>query len=211
MMKTENLIAMLARGPTAADCHTTERCLGLAAAAGAVVAALGVFTFLGPLPDISSQWTHPGSWLKVAFPASFAFAAFAASCRLGRPGATLGKAPLLLAGPIAVVALAWGFASVGDLTPQVAGQSGYECVLRIALLALPGLIAGFAALRRLAPTRLQAAGAGAGLLAGAIAATIYSFYCGETRASLVTLWQSLGMSIPVLVGVALGPRWLQWV
>ena len=209
-MKTEDLIVMLARGPIAADLRTTERYLGLAAAAGAVAAALWVFVVLGPSPDIGSQWIRPGFWLKLALPALLAYAAFAACCRLARPGAGLGETRFMLAAPLVIAALALTLVLGTERTTLLGGHGARECIARIALLALPGLAAAFTALRSLTPTRLSAAGACAGLLAGAIAATVYAFHCGETRVLLVAVRDALGISIPVVVGTALGPRFLHW-
>jgi len=213
-MRTEELVAMLARGPVAADIHTTERCLGMAAAAGAGVAALSAFAILGVRPDLAWMLQHPAFWIKLAFPATLALAAFAASCRMARPGARLGVTRVALVGPIVVVlVVAWLAllsASPGERIALVAGHTALECVVSVGLLALPVFAAAFVALRRLAPTRPRAAGALAGLLGGGIAATVYAFHCDEMQAPFVAVWYSLGMSIPVLIGATLGPRLLRW-
>jgi hypothetical protein len=65
-------------------------------------------------------------------------------------------------------------------------------------------------LRQLAPTRLRLAGAGAGLLAGALGATVYGLHCPETGAAFVATWYSLGVATWAAIGAALGPRLLRW-
>ena len=49
--------------------------------------------------------------------------------------------------------------------------------------------------RRFAPTRLRAAGAAAGLAAGALAATLYCLHCPEVSAIFVLTWYSLGIGL----------------
>ena len=77
-------------------------------------------------------------------------------------------------------------------------------------MALPVLAALFVALRSLAPTRLRAAGAAAGALAGGIAAVAYALHCDEMTLPFVAVWYVLGMAIPALLGTLLAPRWLRW-
>lgn len=213
-MKTEELVAMLARGPIAADRHTTERWLGASALTGAVVAAILLFGLLGARPDLAGAIARPDFWIKLAFPTTLALVAFAATCRLARPGGRLGPARLALAAPFAVAAafgcLALAHAPAGERGALIAGHSALQCVAFVTLLALPIFAAAFAALRRLAPTRPRAAGACAGLLAGAVAATVYAFHCDETQAPFVAVWYSAGVAIPALIGGLSGPHLLRW-
>ena len=64
--------------------------------------------------------------------------------------------------------------------------------------------------RRLAPTNLRAAGAVAGLAAGAFGATLYGLHCPEVSASFVVTWYSLGIAIPTAIGAIFGPQLLRW-
>lgn len=214
-MKTVALIAMLARGPVAADPGTTERRLAAATALAALaIAAIGLVV-LGPRPDLASAAALPAFWLKLAFPLALAFAAFAVSCRLARPGARLAAAgwalalPFVVVAAVALVALA-GAASASEAWSLVSGRSALGCFAAIALLALPVLVATHVALRSLAPTRLRAAGAVAGLLAGAVAATVYAIHCDEMAAPFVAVWYGLGIAVPTAAGAWLGPRLLRW-
>lgn len=54
------------------------------------------------------------------------------------------------------------------------------------------------------------AGAGTGLLAGAVGAFAYAFYCPETAAPFLAIWYALGIAIPAALGALLGPRVLHW-
>ena len=213
-MKTDALIAALARGPVAANTRTTERRLAAAALLGALGAAACVLIALGQRHDIAEAALLPAFWLKMAFPATLAAAAFAATCLLARPGATLGRLSYVLVAPLVVV---WALAGsslfdapAGGRIALVTGRSAFVCVAAVALLSLPGFIAAFAALRLLAPTRPSAAGACAGLLAGALAATFYALHCDEMAAPFIALWYVLGMLLPTALGALLGPRLLRW-
>jgi hypothetical protein len=60
-------------------------------------------------------------------------------------------------------------------------------------------------MKGLAPTRLARAGAAAGLLAGAIAESIYALHCPEMAAPFLAVFYVGAMSIPVLVGLVAAP------
>ena len=213
-MKTGQLIAMLARGPIAADRHLSERRIGVAAAGGALVAVVLLAWLLGPRSDIVAAMTLPAFWFKLAFPVSIAAAAYAATCRLARPNPALGWTSLALIAPLVVVALLAGRAIFeapsGTGAALVQGHSALACMTSIALLALPTFVITLYALRTLAPTRPRAAGACAGLLAGAAAASVYAFHCDEMSAPFIAVWYVLGMAVPTAIGAMLGPRLLRW-
>jgi hypothetical protein len=80
-------------------------------------------------------------------------------------------------------------------------------LLTLALPIFAGLLRSF---RRLAPTRLRAAGAAAGLAAGAWAAAIYCLHCPEVSALFVLTWYSLGILLATAAGALLGPRLMRW-
>jgi hypothetical protein len=65
-------------------------------------------------------------------------------------------------------------------------------------------------MRGLAPTRLQLAGAAAGLAAGAAGAWVYAFYCTESAAAFVAVWYSLGIAAVTLAGAVAGRFVLRW-
>lgn len=213
-MRTDDLIAMLARGPVAVDPRTTERRLSAAMALGAVVAAVLLALSLGPRADLAEAVRLPAFWLKVAFPLAIAAAAHAAASRLARPAGTLGAAAPGLVAPFVAV---WLFAAVelaqsapGQRAGLLLGHTAASCIVSIALLAVPVFVAACLALRTLAPTRLRAAGAAAGLLAGAVSTLVYAFHCPEMEAPFIAVWYVLGMLLPCAVGASAGPRLLRW-
>jgi hypothetical protein len=75
---------------------------------------------------------------------------------------------------------------------------------------MPAFVALMWAMRGLAPTQLALSGAAAGLLSGAIGATVYSLHCPEMQAPFLAIWYLLGMLIPTALGALLGPRLLRW-
>jgi hypothetical protein len=90
------------------------------------------------------------------------------------------------------------------------GQSSRVCAVLVTLTALPTLVATFWALRRLAPTRLTLAGAGAGLFAGAAGAFVYCFHCPEAAAPFIAIWYTLGIALTTAIGAFLGRYALRW-
>jgi hypothetical protein len=90
------------------------------------------------------------------------------------------------------------------------GKSWIFCPWLVLLLAAPIFVGLLWSFRRLAPTRLRAAGAVAGLAAGAWAATVYCLHCPEVSALFVLTWYSLGIALAAGVGALLGPRLLRW-
>jgi hypothetical protein len=92
----------------------------------------------------------------------------------------------------------------------VMGDSWRVCALDILTLSVPLFVTMFWALKKLAPTRLGIAGAGAGLLAGAAGASVYAFHCVEYTAPFILIWYTTGIAAAALIGAALG-RWaLRW-
>lgn len=213
-MKTDALISMLASGPTAVDPSTTTRRIGGATAAGFGVAAIAMLAVLGPRADLASAISLPMFWLKFAVPLSLAIAFFVASTSLARPG---GRAKGAWIAVVAALVVLWTAASIelaaapaGRRASMVEGTSAVLCVLSIALLSLPLLLAMFVALRSLGPTRLGAAGMACGGLAGAAAALVYAVHCTEMAVPFLATWYVLGIFVPAAIGSVGGPRLLRW-
>lgn len=213
-MKTEALIEALGRGPIAVDTQAPARRFGIAIGAGVAVSLAAMLALLGPRPDLAAAASEPMFWMKLAIPAVLAWAMLAASARLSRPGgsakvAWLAMAALLFAVETAAV-LFVALAPAAERLPMVAGRTAWPCVASIALLALPILAATVLGMRALAPTRLRAAGLAAGLVAGALAATVYALHCDESTLPFFAAWYVLGMAIPGALAALAGPRMLRW-
>src|SRR5262249_21030662 len=133
--------------------------------------------------------------------------------RAGRPGADMARPALLLALPLLAILLLSALqmsAPQADMPKLVLGHSSRVCAGLVTLTALPILAATFWALRKLAPTRLTLAGAGAGLFAGAAGAFVYSFHCTEGAAPFIAIWYTLGIGVTTALGASLGRYLLRW-
>lgn len=213
-MKTDELIAMLAHDAAAVAPRSWQRRYAGALGAGLLGAALLMVPLLGVRPDIADAVRLPMFWVKLAFPAVLAAGALLAAARLSRPGVPLGHVGAALAAPVlaiwllaAVVLLA---AAPKDRAMLIWGETWATCPVNVTLLSLPALVALLWVMKTLAPVRPVPAGAAAGLLAGALGATIYALHCPELAAPFIGIWYVLGMLMPTALGAVIGPRLLRW-
>ena len=212
-MRTDDLIAQLSDGLEPVKSGAVGRLLAgavLLGIAGSIVVMLGV---LGLRYDFATAITSFGMWTKLVY--TFAIAAFGFWLveRAGRPGAEMTRPLLLLALPVLAILLLSALqmsAPQADMPGLVLGHSSRVCAFLVTVTALPTLAATFWALRKLAPTQLTLAGAGAGLFAGAVGAFVYSFHCTEGAAPFIAIWYTLGIVVTAAVGALLGPRLLRW-
>lgn len=213
-MKTDELVAMLASGAGAVEPHALRRRYALALGWGAFGATLLMAILLGVRPDLSEAVRLPMFWVKFAFPAALLAGALLATVRLSRPGVRLGRVPAALAAPVLAM---WLFAAIvllgaapADRPNLVFGDTWASCPFNVAMLSAPAFVALLWAMKGFAPTRLALAGAAAGLLAGAMGASVYALHCPEMESPFLAVWYLLGMLIPTAVGAMLGPRLLRW-
>ena len=213
-MNTDDLIVQLTRDVPPVRRHM----LGWRIAAGILVGALvsGAFVVLalGIRPDIGKAMHGFSFWMKWGYTISLSIAAVVVTAQLARPDSARLRWLWLLAIP---VALLMGLGALELLrTPPAQwlamwlGQSWKVCPWLVLALAAPIFVGLLWSFRRLAPTRLRAAGAAAGLAAGAFAATVYCIHCPEVSAIFVLTWYSLGILLAAAAGALLGPRLLRW-
>ncbi|MEO6718034.1 MAG: DUF1109 domain-containing protein [Novosphingobium sp.] len=212
-MTSEELIERLTRDFRPVQRHALgwRLCAGLGL--GAAVSFLLVVR-LGFRPDLWIAMHGFAFWMKWVYTASLGACAVAATAKLARPDTP----PLSWLWVLAMPVLGLAAISVAELAHAPSdhwlemwlGRSWKVCSSTVFLLSLPifaGLLWSF---RRLAPTRLRAAGATAGLTAGAWGATLYCLHCPEVSAIFVLTWYSLGIGLASLAGALLGPRLLRW-
>lgn len=213
-MKTDDLISLLAAQAAPVPAHAVGRRFAVALVVGLPLCLLLMLLTLGLRADLAQAATDGMFWAKLAFAASLAVAALVATHRLSRPGVGLGMAGAAMAAPVLALWMAAALALWGAPPQQrldlLAGQTWKSCPFNIAMLSVPLWVATFWCVRDLAPTRLAAAGGCAGLLAGALAALVYALHCPESAAPFLGVWYVLGIAIPGLAGVLLGPRLLRW-
>lgn len=213
-MKSEELIATLSSDVRPVGRHAVGWRLAIGAVLGALVAAVAVMLCLGARPDLAVAMGGFAFWVKWTYTVSLALVALGMTAQLARPdGGTLRRAWIMAipAALLSVVGLAeLASAPPGEWLAMWLGHSWMLCPWIVLSLAMPifgGLLWSF---RRLAPTRLRAAGAMAGLSAGASAATVYCLHCPDVSAIFVLTWYSLGIGLAASIGAWLGPRLLRW-
>ena len=212
-MRTDDLIAQLSGNLEPVKSGAVARLLTGAVVAGIAGSVLVMMGMIGPRHDLTTAMSHSGMWTKLAY--TFAIAVFGLWLveRAGRPGADMTRPALALILPLLAIILLAGLqmsAPGADMPRLVMGRSSRVCALLVTLTALPSLAAAFWALRKLAPTRLTLAGAGAGLFAGAAGAFVYCFHCNEEAAPFIAIWYTLGIAAVTAIGALLGRPLLRW-
>ncbi|WP_420141960.1 DUF1109 domain-containing protein [Sphingomonas sp.] len=213
-MNTDELIARLARDTKPVSRWAAERRLFLGIASGAAISGLSMILWLGLREDLGAAIHLASYWIKWIYTLSLSVAALAMTVQLARPDGGRLRGLWLMGIPVVLLA-AVGLTELvraprSDWLAMWLGQSWMVCPWLILIFAFPifgGLLWAF---RRLAPTRLRAAGAAAGLTAGAFAASVYCLHCPEVSAIFVLTWYSLGILLAMLLGSLLGPRLLRW-
>ncbi len=213
-MKTDELIAMMASGVAPVDRRLPLRQMVQALTLGAVLSLLLMLKIYGLRPDLGVMLEVPMFWIKLAFPSALAVGAMLVLRRLMRPGLRVGATWAGIALPSLAIwaggALVLLSSPAAQRLPLLMGSTWRSCPFNIALLSVPLFSGIFRAVRGMAPTRLRLTGAVAGLLAGAVATMVYCLHCPEMEAPFWGLWYFLGMLVPALAGLLLGPRLLRW-
>lgn len=213
-MKTEQLITLLSTNAGAVESGAITRQIGGAVGIGALGALALLLAVYGANPELHSYLSRPAFWVKIVFAASLFASGIAVMARLAQPGAPVGMSKWLVAAPVIVMWLL-AIVALADADPAfrsqlVWGSSWRVCPFNIALLSLPAFIASLWALKQLAPTRLRLAGGASGLVAGALGALVYGLHCSEFATPFLGVWYVIGVLIPTLVGIAIGPKVLRW-
>jgi hypothetical protein len=212
-MKTDDLIRALA-----ADREPAGPAPGTALAfAGAIGFVLSVLLFMWLVPLRPNLGEAMRSWPFMMKPIEMGILVVVSAIvvlRLARPGTSLGRmlAATAVVPAIMVAAVAVELMQVprAEWLVKLAGQHWYMCVLNMVLLSLPILAALLFGLRYGAPTRPALAGAGAGLLSGALAASLYIAHCPDDSPLFVAAWFTLAIAIATGIGALAGSRLLRW-
>lgn len=212
-MDTSGLIKALAadaRRPVASLSSVWWGAAGLSAA----FAASAVYATLGPRPDIAAAAETARFLFKFAVTITLAASAFGLVRALSRPGGAWRKGvPILAAAPVLL-----GIAVMSELvlvppetwSARMIGMNALSCLASIVLVGIGPLAIFIMVLRHGAPTRPAIAGAAAGLLAGAIAATFYAAHCTDDSPLFVATWYTIAIVGLVLVGAAGANRFARW-
>ena len=211
-MRTDELIRALA-ADGARPVVPIERWLTGALLAGIALSAGLFLAALHARPDIALAVYTPAFCFKVIITLSLAATAAFVLSDAARPmprirwrGALL-LAPVLLAAGVVfelvtVPAHSW--------STRLIGHNATHCLSLIPLLAIAPAACLLAALRRGAPARPALAGGMAGLLAGAVGATLYALTCPDDSALFVATWYSIAIIAVTAASAYLGSRILRW-
>jgi hypothetical protein len=213
-MNTDDLIAQLSSDVPPVRRHMLGWRIAAGILVGVLVSGAYVVLAMGVRPDIGKAMHGFSFWMKWGYTISLAIAALIVTAQLARPDSGRLRWLWLMAIPVLLLAVL-GVAELvrtppGDWLAMWLGQSWMVCPWRVLALAMPIFVGLLWSFRRLAPTRLRAAGAAAGLAAGAFAATVYCIHCPEVSAIFVLTWYSLGILLASSLGALLGPRLLRW-
>ena len=213
-MNTDDLIAQLSSDVPPVRRHMLGWRIAAGILVGVLVSGAYVVLAMGVRPDIGKAMHGFSFWMKWGYTISLAIAALIVTAQLARPDSGRLRGLWLMAIPVVLLA-GLGVAELvrtppGEWLAMWLGQSWMVCPWRVLALAMPIFVGLLWSFRRLAPTRLRAAGAAAGLAAGAFAATVYCIHCPEVSAIFVLTWYSLGILLASSLGALLGPRLLRW-
>jgi hypothetical protein len=213
-MTTEELILALSADLKPVSVYAVLQRLGTGVLIGLLVSTPLVVTGLGVRPDLTLAVYGIPFWMKWAYTVSLGAGAIFTLSRLARPARESLTVLWILAFPV--------LALIGCAAQELAntpldhwhalwiGNSWMSCPRAVLGLSVPIFLGLLWSFRSLAPTRLWAAGAVAGLASGAWAATIYGLHCPESSAIFVLTWYSLGILLATGLGAVLGPFVLRW-
>jgi hypothetical protein len=212
-MKTDELIRVLA-----ADDEGPKTPLAMALVYGllpGIVVSLTIYALrMGLRPHLIDLLMTPRVLFKILFPLAVAACAAPLALRLVRP--TGDPRPLLIALAILLAVLAAAVAIELVVLPhelwrvRLMGHNAAYCMVMIPTLALAPLVGTLVGLHYGAPTNPTLAGAGAGLLAAAIAASLYATHCPDDSPLFVATWYPLAILVVMAVGAIAGSRFLRW-
>lgn len=214
MRKTDDIIDSLVGDLKPMPRHVLARRFMFGILPALAVSLVLMLSILGLRIDMAEALMLPVFWVKSAYNALLAIAAFLAAYHLARPDGSRGRffqgvaAIVVTMAVIAVIQLMMSPAET--YSTLIIGSSALHCPLLIFLFALPIFAGNAWVLRRSAPTDLKLTGFIAGIAAGAAGAWVYSWFCTENGMPFVLIWYSLGILLTGIVGSLLGPRLLRW-
>lgn len=209
-----NRIDDLVDGLEPAPARSAPAVFGGPLALASIVALAGVMVLLGPRPDMGSAISGLPFWIKLTVPGLVAGGAGLALARLSRPGLSAGTG-LIAVAAVMVSLLAAALVNLVMMPaelrlPALMGYSVTKCLIAVSAFAIPFLLAGFWALRRMAPVQPRLAGFALGLVAGGLSAAVYALSCGEDSLAFIASWYQLAMLGVACFTALIAPRIVRW-
>ena len=188
--------------------------------AGLVVLETLLFLLLRDTrPDMPQAMTTAAFWWKSASLAIVAITAAAAALVSLDPAVTTGRRLSRLWTALAIIApaalaLGWlidaGASGGTALLARLDWQNGLDCLLNIALLSLPPVLALGVLMRRGAPTRPGRTALAAGLAAAGFGAFIFAFHCDHDDPLYILVWYAGAVALVAGVARLVLPRLTRW-
>jgi hypothetical protein len=211
-MRTEELIRVLAADATRPT-MPINRQLAVALVAGVALSILLFLATLHARGDIAMVILTPAFCFKLVVTLALAVTSGALLSDVARPlprsrlhGALIFAPMLLVSGVLfelfTVPADAWAV--------RLIGHNASHCLSLIPLLSLAPAACLLFALRRGAPARPGLAGAIAGLVAGALGASLYALTCPDDSALFVATWYTIAIAVVTTASAFIGRRILRW-
>ncbi|WP_213736899.1 DUF1109 domain-containing protein [Bradyrhizobium sp. dw_411] len=212
-MKSSDLIRSLASELTPVHPGKTRNDMLLGLGLGAMVSLAVVIAIYGVQPGLVSV-AHGGLMaMKACYVLSLAAIAGSMLMPMLRPGNLVPDRRSFFLLPVLLLAGGALWQTVTSDTGAASlwlGSNWPQCLLRIAILAVPILTGACWAIRPQAPLRLRATGALAGLVSGSIAAAMFALACPENGLGFVLVWYTVAIAISTVVGAMIGPSVLRW-
>jgi hypothetical protein len=214
-MRTDELIsALVADQASQPRPKPVGRYLTMAILAGFTISAALFSIKLGLRPDIVSAL---GTWrfdMKFGNSLILVIVATWVAFRLSRPTTTLPSAvrPLIVPALLLLGAVIYELVTIpsSGWLARATGMNGFMCLANIVFLSFVPLSAVVFALRRGAPMSPAVTGAAAGLLAGALGATVYATHCTDDSPLFVAIWYTQAIGFMALGGMLVGQYVLRW-
>jgi hypothetical protein len=212
-VRTKDLIELLAKdGQSPAT--ELNRVVALAFLGGVALIALVFALAIGARADLSEAIWTTRVIFKMAVVIALAIVGFGLLMQLGRPtGRFTSWVWLVVAVTAALVAgVVFELAVVpsGQWITSLNGTNRMLCLVAVPALSIIPLAGAFAGLRHGAPRDAVWAGAGAGLAAGAVGATLYALNCNNDSPLFVATWYPIAIGMVVLLGAMIGRVALRW-
>lgn len=210
-MKTEDLIAALARDAKPAGLAPARR-LALALVSAPAMAFALLILVVKPRADLAAAAGTMLFELKILFVATLAVAAIALVRAAARPDGALPRALMIVPALVLLFGLGHEIATqpASLYMSRLVGRSWQLCLVAIPFMAAGPLAALLFALRSAAPADPARAGAMAGLAAAAIAALFYGLHCTDDSPLFVATWYPIAIGATTAAGALLGRRLLAW-
>ena len=210
-MRTDDLIRALATDG-ARPVVPIGRHLTGALLIGITLSALLFLATLHARSDIALAFSIPGFCLKLIITVLLGLSAIAVLSDAARPIPRLRWHRLLLAPALLLAAVMFELSTVPAhlWTTRLIGHNAPHCLSLIPLLSLAPAACLMMALRRGAPARPAFAGAIAGVLSGAVGATMYALTCPDDSALFVATWYSIAIVAVTAASTYIGRRVLRW-